>query len=512
MSTKSVITAVLLIALGIVFGVTIVSSFKGVDLSFAGEDVKLGAQTTQTKTNSTLKALNDAFHSIAKDVTPSVVYIQVKTKPKSDSREDGSGQFFFRFFGPDFKMPEPGPELGAGSGVILTPDGYVLTNNHVVDNADPDNIEVVLMDTRRFKATKVVGTDKYTDLAVIKIDAENLPVPRLGNSDDVEVGHIVFAFGNPLGLKSTMTQGIVSAIGRGQLGIINDREGYGIENFIQTDAAVNPGNSGGALVDIDGEVVGINTAIATTNQRFQGYSFAIPINLAKKVAADIIKYGKVMRGYLGVVISPVDATMAKANGMDKPQGVIINEVKAGGGKDAGLKEGDIILSVDGKEVNASNQLQTLIAAKHPGDEIALKIMRGRKVVEKKVTLRARDDEETVVAATDRKGRESSRKETTAPIKVKLEKIGLSVRDIDAEIKKQYEVEKGVYVEEVDPFSEAAQRGLSPRDVILSVGDTPIVSAAKFQEIIKSKKPGEAVLFRVKKQNNASVFVAIEIPK
>jgi serine protease Do len=512
MSTKSVLTAVLLIALGIVFGVTLVSSFKGVDLSFAGNEVKLGAQTAPSKSNTTLKALNEAYHTIAKDVTPTVVYIKVTTKPKQDSRDQSGGQFFFRFFGPDFKLPEPQPEQGAGSGVILTPDGYILTNNHVVDNADPENIEVVLADTRRFKATKLVGTDKYTDLAVIKIDANNLPVPKLGNSDEVEVGHIVFAFGNPLGLTSTMTQGIVSATGR-NIGIINDQEGYGIENFIQTDAAVNPGNSGGALVDVDGEVIGINTAIATTNQRYQGYSFAIPINLAKKVAGDLITYGKVLRGFLGVTISTVDATMAKANGLEKPQGVIINEVrKDGAAYEAGLKEGDIILSVDGKEVNASNQLQTVIASKHPGDVVTLKLIRDKTMIEKKVKLGARDAEETVVPARDSKGKDSPTKEPVAPKKVTLENIGLTVRNIDAEIKKQYEVEQGVYVEEVKPFSEAAQRFVQPRDVILSVGDTPVNSVAQFQDIIKSKKPGDAVLLRVKRANKTTQFLALEIPK
>lgn len=511
MSTKSVITAVLLIALGIVFGVTLVSSFKGVGVTFAGEEVKLGAQSTQVKSNAALKSLNEAYHAVAKEVTPTVVYIQVATKPKRDSKDEGQ-QFFFRFFGPDFRFPEPQPQQGAGSGIILTPDGYILTNNHVVENADPENIEVVLWDTRRYKATKVVGSDKYTDLAVIKIDAENLPVPKLGNSDEVEVGHIVFAFGNPLGLTSTMTQGIVSATGR-NIGIINDDEGYGIENFIQTDAAVNPGNSGGALVDIDGQVVGVNTAIATTNQRYQGYSFAIPINLAKKVAGDIIKYGKVLRGYLGVRIQPVDATMAKANGLEKPQGVLIGEVlKDGAGAQAGLKEGDIILSVDGKEVNAPNQLQTEIAKKHPGDVVTIKLIRDKKIIEKKVTLRAREEDENIVAARDSKSKESTPKETAPPKKMTFEKLGITVRDIDAEIKKQYEVEQGVYVEEVVPFSEAAQRAVQPRDVILSVGGTAIKSVAEFEQIVKSKKPGDALLLRVKKANKSTLFIALEMPK
>ena len=512
MSTKSVVVAVMLIALGIVFGVTLVSSFKGVDMSFAGEEVQLGAQTTQTKTNSTLKALNDAYQGIAKEVTPTVVYIKVTTKPRANSRQDNP---FFRFFGPDAQPQEPRGEMGAGSGVILTPDGYILTNNHVVDNADPDKIEVVLSDTRRFKATKLVGTDKYTDLAVIKIDAENLPVPKIGDSDAVEVGHMAFAFGNPLGLTSTMTQGIVSAIGRGNLGIINDNnDGYAIENFIQTDAAVNPGNSGGALVDIDGSVIGINTAIATTNQRYQGYSFAIPINLAKKVAGDIIKYGKVLRGYLGVVITGIDATMAKAQGLEKAQGVLINEVRRdGAGYDAGLKENDIILSVDGKEVNSSNQLQTVVAARHPGDVVTLRLLRDRKPIEKKVTLRARtDEEETVVPATDRGEDDAPPREKAEPVTVSLPKVGVTVRNIDAEIKKQYEVESGVYVEQIEQFSEAAQRGLFARDVILSAEGEQVTSAKHFENIMKSKKPGEAVLLRVKRPSKQTQFVAIEIPK
>ncbi|MCI0706816.1 MAG: Do family serine endopeptidase [Ignavibacteriae bacterium] len=509
MSTKSVIVAVMLIALGIVFGVTLVSSFKGVDASFAGENVQLGSQTTQTKSSSSLHALNDAYRSVAKEIIPAVVYIKVTTKPRSSSRQND--QFFFRFFGPDFQPQEPHGEMGAGSGVILTPDGYILTNNHVVDNADPDKIEVVLSDTRRFKATKVVGTDRYTDLAVIKIDAEELPIPRLGDSDGVEVGHIVFAFGNPLGLTSTMTQGIVSAIGR-NIGIIDNDDGYGIENFIQTDAAVNPGNSGGALVNVDGEVVGVNTAIATTNQRYQGYSFAIPINLAKKVAGDIIKYGKVLRGYLGVEISSIDATMAKAQGLSRAQGVLVNSVRPdGAAQDAGLKANDIILSVDGKEVNTANQLQTVIAAKHPGDVVTLKLLRDKKPLEKKVTLRARSEEDTVVPAVDREDT-GSKPEKAEPATVELEKIGLTVRNIDAEIRKQYEVDNGVFVEKVEQFSEAAQRAVFRGDVILTAGDVQVNSAKQFEEIIRSKKPGDAVLLRVKRASKQTQFVAIEIPK
>ena len=221
MSTKSVFAAVFLISLGIIFGVILVSSFKGVDFSFAGDDVKLGAVQPASKPNSTLQTLNDAFHTVSKAVTPSVVFVQVEMDREQDSEGDES-QFFHRFFGPDFKfdMPKRGPEVGTGSGFIITSNGYILTNNHVVASAKKNGIKVQLSDTREYKA-KLIGTDKYTDLAVVKIDADNLPVANLGNSDDVEVGHIVFAIGAPLGLKSTMTQGIVSALGR-DMGIIGE--------------------------------------------------------------------------------------------------------------------------------------------------------------------------------------------------------------------------------------------------------------------------------------------------
>ncbi len=514
MSSKSIITAVFLIALGIVFGVVLVSSFKGVDVSFADPQVKLGAQSPAPKGNPALQALNEAFRTVAKDVTPTVVYITVKSDGEKKPEEDQSDRFF-HFFGPDFRFEQPrrGPSLGAGSGVILTEDGFLLTNNHVVQDAARDGIEVTLNDSRKFKA-KLVGTDRYTDLAVIKIDASGLPVPRLGNSDEVEVGHMVFAFGNPLGLTSTMTQGIVSALGR-QLGIIDleERSGYGIENFIQTDAAVNPGNSGGALVNINGDVIGINTAIATTNQRYQGYSFAIPINLAKKVGGDIIKYGSVRRGYIGVRIQTVDAVMAKANGLEKPQGVFVQEVTSGGaGEASGVKPGDIILTVDGKEVNTSNQLQTLVASKYPGEGVMLNILRNKKRMEIKVTLRARD-EETVISARDsrddKKG--DSRKETTSARRVKIGNIGLTVRNLDDRTKKDYAVDYGVVVESVDQFSEAAQRGLGARDVIMNVGDEPVKSANQLEELIKSKKAGDALLLRVKGADKNTRYVAIEIP-
>jgi serine protease Do len=429
---------------------------------------------------------------------------------ESDSQDDGS-QFFHRFFGPDFKfdMPKRGPEIGAGSGVIITADGYILTNNHVVTSAKKNGIKVQLSDTREYKA-KLIGTDKYTDLAVIKIDADNLPVATLGNSDDVEVGHIVFAIGAPLGLKSTMTQGIVSALGR-NIGIIGDE--YGIENFIQTDAAVNPGNSGGPLVNINGEVVGINSAIATTNARYQGYSFAIPLNLAKQVATDIIKYGKFRRGFLGIGIKPVDAVTAKAAGLEKAKGVWVETVtKDAAGDKAGVEYGDIILTVDGKEVNSPQELQTTIASKHPGSMVALNIWRDKRTIEKKAELGSRDEEGEAIAEKVKNDKGESGSDSDAEKAVTVKELGVTVTSIDSKTKKRYEVEKGVLVSNIEDMSPAQDRGLKKGDVVTEVGGQKVSTPDQFESSVKKLKPGDAVMLRVKGEDKKMRFVPIEIPK
>lgn len=509
MSSKSVITAVVLIGLGIVFGVVLVSSFKGVDLSFAGEDVKLGTTYAPVKPNPTLLALNEAFHEVSKAVTPSVVYIRVESKP-SDSGGDDS-QRFFHFFNIPHQGPQT-PEFGAGSGVIINESGYILTNNHVVENAMAKGIEVTLSDTRRFRG-KLIGTDKLTDLAVVKIDADNLPVLALGNSDGVEVGHIVFAIGNPLELRSTMTEGIVSALGR-NLRIIDDNNtGFAIENFIQTDAAVNPGNSGGPLVNISGEVIGINSAIATTNARYQGYSFAIPINIAKKVATDLIKFGKVRRGYIGVRIQDVDAVTAKAAGLPKAEGVFVRDVnKNSAGDEAGLQTGDIILSVDGKEVDSPNSLQTSVASHYPGDVITLKVFRDGKTIEKKVTLKSMNEEEQVASNDESQGDDSTPREPISAKKVTIDDLGLTVKSMDATTKRSSGEDNGVVVVKVDPLGPANERGLSQGDVILSVGSQKVANPEQFQSAIRKLKPGDAVMMRVKGTDKRVRYVAIEMPK
>jgi serine protease Do len=352
----------------------LVSSFKGVDFSFAGDDVKLGAQQAPVKPNSTLQALNDAFHSVSKTMTPSVVFVQVEADAENDQEND-QGQFFHKFFGPDFKfdMPKRGPEIGTGSGFIINDKGYILTNNHVVANAKKNGIKVQLSDTREYKA-KLIGTDKYTDIAVIKIDAENLQVAAIGNSDEVEVGHIVFAIGAPLGLKSTMTQGIVSALGR-NIGIIGDA--YGIENFIQTDAAVNPGNSGGPLVDINGELMGINTFIFSQSGGNEGLGFAIPSAVVGFAYPQLRLYGHLHRGVIGIHVQTVTPGLAAGLALSRDWGVVIGDVVPGSPEaDAGLRIQDIILAVNGRPIDNLPFFFLSFFMVNPGERVNIEVLRG----------------------------------------------------------------------------------------------------------------------------------------
>ncbi len=327
-----------------------------------------------------IAALNTVFRQVADRVTPSVVYIEVETPPGRDRYhdfdEDEEG-FLWRY---------PLPEA-VGSGVLISAEGHVVTNHHVVEDAE--HVRVTLSDKRTFDA-RIVGADPSTDLAVLAIEGgENLPAILLGDSDGLHAGEWVLAVGNPFRLRSTVTAGIVSATGR-QVNIIEDD--YGIEDFIQTDAAINPGNSGGAVVNLHGELVGISTAIATETGSNQGYGFAVPVNLMTRVAGDIIEYGAVQRGYLGVRIQTVDAALAQRLGMDRIRGVYIAGIAYNGAASlAGIRSEDVILSVDERIVNAANELQSVIARRRPGDELVVQVWRDGEVRDLPVALRSRDD-------------------------------------------------------------------------------------------------------------------------
>lgn len=493
-----VVAVVFVLTMGLTFGKT----------GETHKPVKLGAAAPPiSHVSSSVQDLSNAFINVAKAVTPAVVQIRVTSTPKAVNVPNGHNSpnnMFKFFFGPDFpfhnfNVPQsrPEPEEALGSGIIVSPEGYIITNNHVVRGADPNGIKVTLLDRRTFNA-KLIGRDPTTDVAVIKIDGKNLPYVSLGNSDSAHVGEWVVAIGNPFGLDYTVTQGIISALGR-NIGIIRNK--YGIEDFIQTDAVINPGNSGGPLVDLRGRVVGINTAIATNTGSYEGYGFAIPINIAKRVAEDIIQHGKVLRPYIGVEISEIDQTTAKALGLKEAEGVLVQSIVSGSpAAKAGIKGGDVILKFDGVKIYHGNQLQALVASKAPGDKATVEIFRDGKTENKTVTLEERSGE--TFASVSGSGPSGS---------ATLSSLGLSVQNASKDSLKKYDARNGVVVTNVQPASEAFNRGIQPGDLITSVDNKPIANSGDLKRIIDSKKPGDALLFRVKTKDKVSEYLALEIP-
>ena len=499
MSKKAIFASAFLLVFALAFGAAMVLNFSNVKYLAADSQIDFKtAPPVQTSTD--LKGLNDAFVEISKIVTPSVVFIDVTGKSKQNNEEmDKNFQFFF---GPDMQMPDNMPQHGSGSGVIISKEGYIITNNHVVAKADDNGIKVILSDKREFTA-KLIGTDPNTDIAVIKIDADNLAVSSVGNSDNVQVGQWVLAIGNPLGLNNTVTAGIVSALGRN---INIDGNSYAINNFIQTDAVINPGNSGGALVDINGLVVGINAAIKTTTGYYQGYGFAIPINIAKNVASELIKSGKIERGYIGVSIKDVDSKEAKGLGLEKAKGVLIqNVIKGGAGEDAGLKTGDVVFSVDGKDVNAANELQTIIGSKRPGETALLVVFREGKTMDVSVKLKPKTDDLAV-----NNNQMNEKKEDMEGSSKKFETLGLIVTDLTESAKKLNEVEFGVLVKDVAHFSEAFNRGLRSGFVIIEADKRQVKNISDLDNILSGKSKGDVIVFKVATQNKDIRLVALEI--
>lgn len=307
--------------------------------------------------------------------------VHVKTTIKSSQREMGYNPFHQFFFERERQMPE---RMGTGSGVIISDDGYIMTNNHVIDHAS--QVEVTLNDGRSYTA-EVIGADPNTDLALLKVKEGNLPFIPYGNSEELAVGEWVLAVGNPFNLTSTVTAGIVSAKGR-NINIL--QEEFAVESFIQTDAAVNPGNSGGALVNTRGELIGINTAIASQTGSYSGYSFAVPVNIARKVVQDILDFGEVQRAFIGVSIRNIDQTIMEKESLSTTEGAFVNGLSEGGAAgEAGIKRGDVIISVEGKEVKNVPELQEKVSSYRPGDVIDVAVLRDGKVLRKPVMLRNR---------------------------------------------------------------------------------------------------------------------------
>ncbi|MDH7515261.1 MAG: Do family serine endopeptidase [Bacteroidota bacterium] len=509
MSRRSILSAIVLIITGMVIGTLLVTGFGGLNHSFADSGVVLSTAPPFNPPDE-VTALNQTFTAVSDLVTPTVVAITVKSKVEGG---------FHRFwpFGDIFPQPPTEEQLqqGSGSGIILTKDGYILTNRHVVEGATEDGIKVLLYDSREFKA-KLVGDDRNTDIAVIKIDADGLTPASIGNSDDVRVGEWVLAVGNPLGLTSTVTAGIVSAISR-NIGILRSKnaDGTGIENFIQTDAAINPGNSGGALVNLRGQVIGVNTAIASNTGLYMGYGFAVPINLAKVVANAIIKEGKFVRGYIGIRITDLDAKKAKALGMDRYKGVLVDEVQPeGAGKEAGVKVGDAIVEVDGKPVMSANELQARVGMHHPGEVVRLKIFRDGKYFEIDVKLKGRSESGESVDV-DESVDSGSEDMADSRSTLTFEKAGFSVRALDDQARKAFNRTTGVLVTHVKQYSPAWENNLRQGVVIFEARKggttTKIDKPSDLKKVLAGLKEGESVLLRVQTPNGDTTFIPIEGP-
>ena len=441
------------------------------------------------------------YSAVVKKVVPAVVNISSSRVVKNEmsGMRGGQGQmpegldpFFRQFFGDQgprgFSVPKERREKSLGSGVIISPEGYILTNNHVVDHAT--EVTVTLSDKREMKA-RVVGTDPRVDIAVLKIEGSNFPSLVLGDSSKVEVGDIVLAVGDPFGVGQTVTSGIVSATGRGGLGIEE------VEDFIQTDAPINPGNSGGALVDDDGHLIGINTAILSGNSGGnQGIGFAVPINLARHDMDQILAHGKVERGYLGILPQDITPAMAKALGVSETNGALVGDVTANSpASKAGLQKGDIILNVNGEAVTDANQLRLKIGTLDPNAKVNLKVLRDGKTMAIPVQL----------------GEFPSKEERASVDKDENStKLGVTVENLSAEAAQQLKLApqtKGVVVNEVNPSSRAAEAGLQPGDVIQQVNRKAVSDVSDFKQAIHSAKTDSPLLLLVNRSGN-TLFLAV----
>jgi serine protease Do len=437
----------------------------------------------------------NGFSAVIKPALPAVVNIRTSkiVKPQANQMSPMFNDPMFRqFFGDQFGQggkPHAEREQALGSGVIITPDGTILTNNHVIDGAT--DIKVQLSDKREFVA-KLVGADPKSDVAVLKIEGKDLPTLPLGDSSQLNVGDLIFAIGDPFGVGETATMGIVSATGRSQLGI----EDY--ENFIQTDAAINPGNSGGAMIDIHGNLVGINTAILSHGGSGgnEGVGFAIPMSMAKPVMDQILAHGKVIRGYLGVHIQDFSPELAKSFNFNQSGGVLIGDVSANTpAANAGLKKGDVIVKLNGQAESDSNDLRNTISQMSPGTQVKLDIWRDGKVQPFTVTLgELPKDKETTESSDDSSG----------------EIQGIDVQDLTPEISQQLNLPSGthgVVVTSVDPASAAAAAGINRGDLIQEINHKPVTSASQYKQLM-SGASGQPILLLINRGGITS-FIVVE---
>ena len=450
---------------------------------------------------SALLSLDQAMETLAARVTPAVVNITVTAKTKAEAMQMPEG--FEQFFGPDggqsfnfgprgnrsFGRPQTQVQHVGGSGVIISPDGYIVTNNHVVEGATDIR---VTMSNRRIYPAKLIGTDRLTDLAVLKIDGTDLPSAPWGESTKLHPGQTVLAFGNPLGMRFSVTRGIVSAVNRPNP-YAEDRRSPG--QFIQTDAAINQGNSGGPLVDARGEVIGINTFLLSPSGAFAGMGFAIPSQIVQPTVATLIKDGKIVHGYIGVGISDVTPENARFFDVKNSEGAVITQVEPNSpGAKAGLKVGDVVTEVNGKPVSDAGDLQVHVGQKSPGTTIHLNVLRDGKTVSLPVTLEAFNGR-------DHNGDESSSSENGKP------RWGIGLADFTPDMRDQMQAPSnlhGAVVEQVQPGSAADNAGLQQGDVIVEVNRKPVANAADVQRALSSVSKGEDALVLVW-SNGGSTF-------
>lgn len=453
-----------------------------------------------SKQESLSKSLSKPFTDVQKKATPAVVAIRAQLSSKramqrGDDGEEGPDAFqeelFRRFFGNPHgqsrgeRKMSPAPIL-KGSGFIISSDGYILTNNHVVQDAD--EITVTANDGREFKA-KLVGGDPNTDIALLKVDAANLPFLEFANSQDVEVGEWVIAIGNPFGLQASFTAGHVSATGRKELDIAP------VEEFIQTDASINSGNSGGPLLNLDGHVVGMNTAIASTNAGGSvGIGFAISSNLLKYVVKELMEHGKVVRGFLGIAPQRLDSATAAAFGLNKTEGALVADVSRGSpAEKAGVLAGDIILQVNGQPVDNTATLINMVSFIHPGEPATLKILRNGKEMELQVIVGTHPENE--LNATEAQNT-----------------LGLVIQEATPELLQQLGYsgeEKGVLIKTVAPYTPAQQAGLRRGQLIFSVNRQPTATTEQFYSVLRDRAAGEPLLLHVR-DGQVTRFVSLKI--
>lgn len=487
---------------------------SGLDWTAGSHAATLLQTTAQPSTSDVrpVQELSQAFISIAESVTPAVVSIETERTPRARRRgqpdEDGEGGLPFGFPFPQQQGPRV-PQEASGSGFLISDDGHIITNNHVI--ADADQIHVVLSDNRNLRA-RLIGRDPLTDIAVIKVEGERFPAVRLGRSEGVRIGEWVLAIGNPLDLGTTVTSGIVSAQGRSLNNLIGSTAGangrWAIEDFIQTDAPINPGNSGGPLVNLRGEVVGVNSAIASPTGLYAGYGFAVPIDLARKVAEDLIRYGRVRRPAVGISVTNVRPEDAEVYRLTRIQGVVAQDFPEGSpAREAGVRQGDVIVAVDGRAVERVGQFQRMIATHQPGESVALDVIR--------YGDRRRIDVRLMEAPTAGQDAQAEGPAAPAPDTETSTRLGIGVSVLTPELARRYEITgeaSGLVVTEIANYSAAARYGITEGTRILGVDGTDVRDVAAFRRATDRKGPGDVVSLRVIFSTGENGILNVRLPE